>query len=241
MNKIYLLSFLLLACGQLPYATVQATHGAGKREVWFKSAVELENQIRSWGITLNNDDKSLYISTLGGIYGSPDVNQLEVLLTEPTSSYVLALDIVANWLSGKLLYMQRNAEAGFMFNGSNAPADTNSCYTSDSLWCDYADNIALGMYSLTTPPNSAADYKRIMHNIQDIGDFLGITIDNLLLLKKAGLPQKHIPQYIMEEIFIPHLQNTQLGMTGDYRAWQKVVYVLLMSGQFFMKLNIERN
>ena len=74
------------------------SEGASQRQVWFKTAAELENQIRSWGLSLSKDEKSLYFSTLGVLYGNTDISQLEVLLAKPNSSYVLATDIVANWL-----------------------------------------------------------------------------------------------------------------------------------------------
>lgn len=242
----YILLWLVLACGQTPHSNVGMSEAASKRQVWFKSAAELENQMRSWRLYVSKYERSLYFSTLGVLYGSPDINQLEVLLTEPNSGYVLAIDIVANWLSGKLIQLQSSKGTGYLFNGSYAPPDENNCYASKATWCDYHDEIVLGMFSRSQPPTTEAQRKRVMHNIQDMGDFLGITIDNLLSLKKSGLPQRHVPQYLLEEVFIPHLidkddtaylpENT----ITDYVAWQKVTQILLMSGQFFMHLNLRR-
>lgn len=239
--KIFYVSLLLLACGDTPYATVKAIDGAGQRQVWFKSADELENELVAWRIPLRDAEKSLYISTLGALYGGTDIERMETLLAGPSSSYVLALDIVSNWLSKKLLNKQLLANSKYLFDGSAAPPDNDNCFGSDAPWCDFDDELTLGAYTRLQPPSSVAERKKVMHNIQDIGDFLGITIDNLLLLNKTKLPYQHVPHYIMEEIFIPHLDAKNAVPASDYRAWQKVVHVLLMSGQFFMKLNIERN
>lgn len=137
---------------------------------------------------------------------------------------------MAKWLSEKLLQRQLSEGKGYLFDGGAAPPDRDGCYFSAVSWCDYDDELELGTYSLTVLPNNAIERKRVMHNIQDIGDFLGITIDNLLLVAGEKLPQQHVPQ----------LQTEQSDMPADYRAWRRVVYMLLMSGQFFMRLNVER-
>ena len=241
---------LALTWGQATYSMAQAkasasasasaSAGASDRQVWFKSAVELEHTIRSWGLQVDIVERSLYFSTLGALYGNTDMAKLQVLLRGPNSGYALALDLVAKWLSEKLLQRQLSAGKGYLFGGSAAPPDRDGCYFSAVAWCDYDDGLELGTYSLTVLPDNDVERKRVMHNIQDIGDFLGITIDNLLLLAGEKLPQQHVPQYILENVFVPQLQAAGGDIPADYRAWRRVVYVLLMSGQFFMRLNVER-
>lgn len=230
-----LLILMLLACGREKVSSPKEEKifalGTDERQVWFKTPDEVENEIVSWGINLNMREKSLYISTLGTLYGRFDEDVLDSPLDSPNSVYVLALDIVSNWLSDRLIQKQEMHGSEFMFHGSNAPPDTNNCFADDSeAWCDFDDAITVDMYSKDNPPVSREEKKKIMHNIQDIADFLGLIVDNLLLLPGYD----HVPHFILEKIFIPNLKQ------DDTYAWQKTVHALLMSGQFFMKLNIER-
>ena len=105
---------------------------------------------------------------------------------------------------------------GFLFRGRDNitaenlahdcdAASTSYCYNDDSIeWCDCFDGIGLNQYHAGDKETLRTDKparKRLMHNIQDIGDFLGVAIDN-------GLPlvdYQHAPQYLLNEIFIPNL------------------------------------
>lgn len=74
---------LVLILGSATYGVAQANGGASNRQVWFKSAVELEHTVRSWGLAVDIVERSLYFSTLGALYGNMDIAQLQVLLRGP--------------------------------------------------------------------------------------------------------------------------------------------------------------
>ena len=161
----------------------------------------------------------------------------------------------------------------------------NYCYKMNAVeWCDCEDGVELGQYDKKPLVNiseadfryleahnhseeakrnvhlrqfSIEDKKRIMHNIQDIGDFLGMAIDNKLVIEG----QRHAARYLLEEVFIPNLappEGTpkpkadnnmdydcgdaceQEMLASDHEAWVKVVYTIMMSGPFYMNLQMVR-
>ena len=132
-------------------------------------------------------------------------------------------------------------------------------------WCDTDDKITTGMYSakdkerllgLLDPDLASSERKRLMHNIQDIGDFLGVTIDNLLTITDSETDSEysHVPHYLLDAVFIPNLDdplddppkctnekssdNRYIDPLPrcDIQAWKQVVHTILMSGPFFMYL-----
>ena len=223
--------------------------------VWFKEPAVIRNTIvKTWGIRITPEDDLMYFSKMGQLYGALDPNTGKANLREPNETYALALDMVSLWISNLLLdkqvadEMQPDAQdAKMLFHGQigfslNDLPDKKDCFEDSKRdWCDADDEITTQRYSaadkerLLDPKLSSSERKRLMHNIQDIGDFLGATIDNLLLTDGK---HAHVPQYLLDEIFIPNLDPQQNSDTVccDVRAWQQVVYNILMSGQFFMYL-----
>ena len=225
--------------------------------VWFKEPAVIRNTItKTWGINITEQDDIMFFSKLGNLYGAVDSITGRVQLREPSGTYVLALDLVSLWISDLLLAKQMLDEtkaspsANMMFRGQigfplDSLPDSEACFdNNDRNWCDADDKITTRKYSaedkerLLNPELSSSERKRLMHNIQDIGDFLGVTIDNLLLIDGK---YKHVPQYLLDEIFIPSLdekpsENSTDIDCCDIKAWKKVVHTILMSGQFFMYL-----
>ena len=145
-------------------------------------------------------------------------------------------------------------------------SDNYECFDdAKKKWCDADDKITTGMYSakdkerllgLLDPDLASSERKRLMHNIQDIGDFLGVTIDNLLTITDSETDSEysHVPHYLLDAVFIPNLDdplddppkctnekssdNRYIDPLRrcDIQAWKQVVHTILMSGPFFMSL-----
>ena len=169
-----------------------------------------------------------YIYTIGTMYGNPDMGNMRTPLEKPDGAYLLALDIVSMWLSRELLLKQYIVQENYrdnkdsdcaenpkdsknnryLFNGTRytrhaiRDADTcASCYSDSSrAWCDCKDDVYLGQFSKEMSLNQA-QRKRIMHNIQDISDFLGVPIDNELRSNDG----RHVPSMLLDDVFIPAL------------------------------------
>lgn len=268
--------------------------GASDVNSWFRSPESLKETItKSFCLNLDGNEISDYIYTIGTMYGNPDMGNMRTPLQKPNAPYVLALDIVSMWLSNRLMQeylLRQNGKGGreicnnpkddegnlYLFNGTKYTRHTirdddacKACFASKSqehAWCDCKDNVRLGKYSSSDKPLTKEQRKRIMHNIQDIGDFLGVPIDNTTIMEDG----RHVPRMLLEDVFIPalkaeqdcrsYLQSNEYGGDGkdaynpkpgadasasdrctDYEAWQQVVHAVLMSGPFYMKLEtVER-
>ena len=224
----------------------------------------------SWGLRLEEREEHKYITQLGPFYGSIDKLLQKATLEKPTSGYVLALDLVSAWLSNKLIEKEKDEHGFLFNGGVDTIEEPkeghscdesadNYCYKMNAVeWCDCEDGVELGQYD--KKPLSEAEFhilesnnhsekatkdiylrrfsiedkKRIMHNIQDIGDFLGMAIDNKLVIDG----KRHAARYLLEEVFIPNLAPPE--GTSDHEAWVKVVYTIMMSGPFYMNLQMVR-
>ncbi|MDE3269856.1 MAG: hypothetical protein OYH77_06195, partial [Pseudomonadota bacterium] len=230
-------------------------------------------------LKLSAREKLDYFDGLGVIYGGIKDGDTRPLLKEPTGIYLLVLSQVSKWLSDRLVHAQyaleqgeyhafgtdvdgyphpldndcfttRNHSSGYMFASKRIP-DPEACWNDgNSPWCDADDKVKLNSYT-KGQTLTAADKKRIMHNIQDIGDFFGVAVDNLL---ESSSQHEHVPAYLLNKVFIPALdkQDTtyaafrtsmddgsnddeEQGYTcSDCRAWEQVINTILMSGKFFM-------
>lgn len=261
MKIVCLLSItLLLACKEKEATTQQAT----PQHVWFKKPAQIEAQLQQWGIIISEADKELYFSTLGMLYGATNIETQEVLVQDsPVVTYVMALNVVSDWLSRilveKQVELEENKSSVFMFKGAGIPAATGVCNKSDSsycfaehskdTWCDCDDELSIGRYRLgAAPPDptSTAERKRIMHNMQDMGEFLGITLDNCSPSPDKGKYQ-HLPHYLLDTVFLPAFKNPPLvegtivsKKHNEIYAWRKVIHAMLLSGEFFMNLDPRR-
>ena len=249
MKSALLFSIILVAACKPMDDEVSQTQSK-ETYVWFKDPALIRNTvIKTWGIRISREDDLFYFSLLGQLYGAVDRSTGRVLLREPNGTYVLALDLVSLWLSELLLTKQIKYESGAqgsnaVFHGQigfsldNLP-DREACFADSTRdWCDADDKITTGLFSAKDKErlrNASSERKRLMHNIQDIGDYLGVTIDNLL---PTDSKHAHAPQYLLDEVFIPNLDAGDPNSTAccDIRAWQQVVHSILMSGPFFMYL-----
>ena len=103
------------------------------------------------------------------------------------------------------------ADNRYLFNGTrytwHAIADAAACRRcyedASKVWCDCQDNVYIGQFSKGMEI-SASQRKRLMHNIQDIGDFLGVPVDNELVASD----NRHVPRMLLEDVFIPALVSS---------------------------------
>ncbi len=172
-----------------------------------------------------------------------------------------------------------NNSRSFLFSGGIDTEENpdhgcaeDACYRDDNQqWCDCDDGITLGMYykkgnqaykkaaetddtdkDTELTEFSYEERKRLMHNIQDIGDFLNMAIDEKLPIPDKGM---HAAQYLLDEVFIPNLGpregvprpqcsdcdtggNSKDPLASDHQAWVKVVYTLMLSGPFYINLQM---
>lgn len=268
---------LLVSCMEQDPATLSGAHDQLR---WFKTPEEIQETLRkSFCLNISPLDVQDYISDIGPLYGSPNINTTKTELQQPNGVYLLALDVVATWISEQLLKEQLTRERDgnpstcanpnddadnniYLFNGNRYThhSDDDSCYADDSKdWCNYQDNITLGEFHKSDLTKKQR--KRIMHNIQDISDFLGLSVDNEL--KVSG--GRHAAQMLLDDVFIPNLHsqdddascspstsddndvyggdsdgyNSSDNQTlyCDYDAWQQVIHAMLLSGEFFLRLN----
>lgn len=231
---------------------VKTNQGGADQQSWFKTPEEIKSTIEGYGIIIEGEAQLLYFDKLSELYGSKNIRQHKTMLVEPNGLYLLALDALSNWLSCKLL-AKEDEEQGAIFSGSWLTADKNcdACYNDkDKPWCDCDDEITLGSSFV----EGKEFQKRIMHNIQDIGEFLGMAIDDKLLVQGF----EHAADYLYRVVFIPNrdaenscnTRQQQDTSTVDYdevdkqkkayphlEAWRKVIHAILMSGPFYLNLD----
>ena len=198
--------------------------------IWYKTPAEIKATIENLGINLQRQEENALFIDLGLAYGGSNQHGKIRLGDRPTVLYTLAIAKVAWWLSGMLM---RDSHYGSdyrpeqLFNAGIAAPDAQGCFSdTNQQWCDFDDQLKIDTYKRGESLTSA-DRKKIMHNMQDIGDKLGVIIDNLTTMEGYN----HLPHYLLEEVFIPHLTDE-----GDSSAWRAVVYTILLRGPFFMNL-----
>lgn len=247
MIRIAMISLALLSCEK----TKETELKSQEQYVWFKTPDQIEQIVKeSWKIRVSSKEAQLYFRALGNLYGGMDNIEHRTLLQDKASgSYLLAINVVATWLSDKLIsHGQTVGENNsrtlpFIFKGDHQ-IDSDECFVDDNKdWCDFDDEITLGMFSKDNLPTRKEDRKRIMHNIQDIGDFLQLTIDNRVSIDAFCQPNstcQHVPQYLLDKVFIPALQEQSNDKNiRDRSAWQQVVHAILMSGGFFTNIEFK--
>ena len=253
--RLVLFSILILACKD----TASDTHEAVTQHTWFKKPTQIEAQLSEWGISINYTDRELYFVTLGMLYGATKTATQETYLHDkPNITYLLALNNVSHWISEELIDKQealenKNSAGVFMFKGAGLPAATgkcdvdsgnNYCFADNNrdTWCDCDDAMKIGRYSgdAVPVPDTAAERKRIMHNMQDIGEFLGITLDNCTTSPDTAKYQ-HMPQYLLDAVFLPTFKDdSNQGVEREKAAWRRVIHAMLLGGEFFMNIDTRR-
>ena len=256
MQKL-LLVVSLVAC--MPSEQSEVQSGGDEQLSWFKTPEEIKATIEGYGIDISPEDRLIYFDKLSELYGGKNIRQQKVTLVEPNGIYLLALDALSNWLSCQLIVKEKTTKEGFTFRGGLFTTNQNcdACYADDNEdWCDCDDQITLDSMFADQP--TSEQRKRIMHNIQDIGDFLNIAVDNELLVDSY----QHAADYLYQEVFLANrsaefscLAEQQIsdGVTRTkremdeqpatepvvqhYEAWRLVIHAILMSGPFYLNVN----
>lgn len=245
-----LLVISCVSCMPNNESQVKTNQGGADQQSWFKTPEEIKRTIEGYGIYIRGEAQLLYFDKLAELYGSKNIRQQKTMLVKPNGVYLLALDALSNWLSCKL-FAKEDEKQGAVFSGGWLTVDQeencDACYNDDDKeWCDCDDEITLDSHFV----DDTEFKKRIMHNIQDIGDFLGMAIDNNLLVKEFT----HAPDYLYQQVFIPNLdveiscntkqqQQTYIANTdgkagpAHLEAWRKVIHAILMSGPFYLNLD----
>ena len=257
-----LLAVSWVSCTAKNDSQIQANQGAAEQPSWFKTPEEIKETIEvGYEISTKGDAQILYFDKLSELYGGK--NQQNTKLTEPNGVYLLALDTLSNWLSCQLLGKEIESQ-GYVFEGGvytiSTEKDCDACYANDELdWCDCDDGITLDNTFSGEEINNEKR-KRIMHNIQDIGDFLGIAIDDELPVDSY----EHAVDYLYQRVFIVNpntsspscvepnddyyddeegIENRENRESEDrnlllaFEAWRRVIHAMLMSGPFYLNVN----
>ena len=242
------------------------------RPSWLMSPEAIESTVKdTWGLTVSDEEAQRYFGSVHTLMGGTSVVRRTTLLTKPHELYVLTLDSLSAWVADKLTQKQVQLESqggradqflfrGFVLNGLNVSdkirdADQcRACYADDALpWCDCSDGLTVGALSAggQTPATLAATStaagskswrKRVMHNMQDIGDFLMCGVGSIDDQTPAQLNGQtvNVAQYLLDDVFLPVWSaQTTAGAApaeGERRAWASVVHTILMGQGCFMNL-----
>lgn len=249
----------LVSCMPTNESQVQTNQGGADQLSWFKTPEEIKRTIERYGVNVYGEEELLYFDKLSELYGGKNVDQQQTTLTKPNGIYLLALDALSNWFSCQLLFKELKTK-GAVFKGSllftEYQENCNTCYADkNSKWCDCDDEITLESHFVKGKIDNTEKLK-IMHNIQDIGDFLLIAIDNMLFVEGYD----HVPDYLYQKVFIPNLETTlscalpdrtmpRSDNTDDAKttnkqsephhleAWRRVIQAILMSGPFYLNVD----
>ena len=189
----------------------------------------------TWGLSVSNDEAQCYFGSVHTLIGGTSIVRRTTLLTNPHELYVLTMDSLSAWVADKLTAKQLDREKtagkadqfpfrGFSVGGLNVsdkihdPVACKACYDDDTQALvrlrrrhhhrrpeDRGPDAARRWPRRAPPPGTKAWRKRIMHNMQDIGDFLmcGVgSIDDKTLLQYNGA-QVNIAQYLLDDVFLP--------------------------------------
>jgi hypothetical protein len=195
--------------------------------------------------------------------GGTSVVRRSTLLSQPHELYILTLDSLSAWLADKLTAKQMQVEQtsgqadqflfkGFTINGLNVsdkihdPVQCKACYDDDTKpWCDCSDGLtvgALGAAGLKPTTLTTSWKKKLMHNMQDIGDFLmcGVgSIDNNATVTANG-QTTNVAQYLVDQVFIPGWNRELTAGTdaanSERKAWANVIHTILVGQGCFMDL-----
>lgn len=213
---------------------------AATRPGWIKSPEAIEGTItQAWGINMSSAERWRYLQSMYSMLGGTLVLNTRSLVDQPNELFVMGLDNLSTWLADKLVDKQGQTTGSdlYLFEGLGfADADASNCFDNDQVpWCDKLDGVkvdSLSAANLTGASLPLAWQKRVMHNIQDIGEFMLLAIDNTL--KMPG-QERHAAQYLIDEVFLKTLEGQPLSAESERKAWSQVVYTILMSGGFYLE------
>lgn len=218
------------------------SEGVAARPQWIKAPQVIVRTIRtSWKIEMSEADEASYVGSVYGLLGGTSVATMKSPLSKPNILFVLATERLSGWIAERLIGKQladQESNRRSVFEGLETASipDRDRCFEDDSKsWCDVDDGITVGsLASAGIDPASLtkAWRKRLMHNIQDLGDYLGLEVDNLLLVE--GSPEGHAVAHLLDQVFLKELAGGASAMR-EQRAWEGVLVALLMSGGFYFE------
>lgn len=243
---------LMFACGLLlsVYACkttsnrskVSAGGPINARGAWIQSPEAIERTLTTtWGLDLTPDERWRYIRSVYSFLGGTNVADMKVSFDKPNTMFVMAINSLSLFTAQRLLWKQTDMTANgkeYMFEGLGLSEPDTDCFKNDGKeWCDAIDGVT--MTSLTQMNVKGSDLskewrKRLMHNIQDIGEFMLLNIDNTMTISDGT--NRHAAQYLLEEIFIPALGPDPVTEERERIAWENTVHTMLLSGGFFLSV-----
>ncbi len=214
---------------------------AQTRPGWLKSPEAIEGTIvQAWGIKMTDEDRWKYLQSIHSMLGGTLVLNTKSLVDQPNELLLLGLDNLSSWLAQRLIMREMTQEEQnemYMFDGLGfSGPDSGNCFADDAKeWCDFQDGIKIDSLSKANVDvqNLSKEWKkRLMHNVQDIGEFMLLAIDNTLKVPEAQ--EAHAAEYLMNQVFLAHLKD---GVTPEKerQAWAHVAYTILMSGGFYLE------
>lgn len=219
------------------------------RPGWIKSPEAIEGTItQAWGLDVSEQERWKYIQSVYSMLGGTMVLSNRSLLDQPNELYILTLDNMSGWLAEKLVTKQSAATTtdSYFFGGLGlSGADSQNCFKDDAKdWCDFIDGISTQSLSDSAVTPAALTQglskewrKRLMHNIQDIGEFMLLSVDNTLMI--PGDPTgRHAAQFLLDDVFLPSL-NGEISPKAEARAWQNVTRTVLLSGGFYLEAPVQ--
>lgn len=249
--RLSLLPVLLAAACRTPGGADLKANPTGPtqtRPTWIKSPEAIEGTIvQAWGLTLTEKDRWKYLQSIYSMLGGTQVLSSKSLLDQPNELFALGLDNLSGWLSVRLAEKEAALEATGKeqsFDGLGlSEDDAGACFKDDAKdWCDFRDGVKIG--ALTTagvdPAALSKEWKkRLMHNVQDIGEFMLLSIDNQLMMPVGG---RHAAAFLVDDVFLPTLKaQGALTAKSEEAAWGAVIYTILMSGGFYLEAPPDAN
>jgi len=235
----------MIACSSAPDIAgsedENGTHGpAAIHPGWFKTPEAISETITStWGLTLTYAERLEYIHGIRASLGGVSVAQQGSLVDRPHELYVLSLHALSQRLAEKLVAKQLEKTAAaepYLFDGLGLADADDGCYADDAReWCDGKDGVTIGALTAAAVDPGALSKewrKRLMHDMQSIGEFFLMAIDERTIMP-GGAAGAHAPAFLLDEVFLPTLREAPLSAEQERLAWQEVVYTILMSGYFF--------
>ncbi len=249
------MSFLQYALGILPLALLigsgcktrsghsqlQELGGPVKiRNAWLQSPESIEGTItKTWGIPMSPAERWRYIRSTYAFLGGTDVASFKSGIDHPNTLFILAISSLSDFVGKQMVERQALLEAKtepYVFDGLGLSGPDEVCFKDDKLaWCDAQDQIRLN--SLSSASLKASDLnlewrKRLMHNIQDLGEFMLIDTDNTLMVPDGT--DRHAAQYLLEDVFIPRLGEGLITPELEKQAWRDVLFTILVGGGYFV-------
>ena len=213
----------------------------GTRNIWIKSPESIEGTItKAWGLTISEQEEWQYLDSVYSLIGGTMVSQHEALVRDPNELFVMSLDNLSGFLAKKLIVQEAMLEGAaqpYLFEGLQLSPPDAGCFDDDTKdWCDVTDGVKVNSMStagLTSTTMTKSWRKRLMHNIQDIGEFMYLSIDNQLMMGDGS--GRHSCSYLLEEVFLPALGSGPVTPDLEAKAWEGVIHTILLSGGFYLE------